>query len=116
MIFLARPRKRKRVCCVPKNKFYGPLNVTIERDQIIKITVEEYEVIRLIDLHSLSQEECATRMNVARTTIQRLYDEARHKLADSFINQKVLQIEGGNFVECHGENIECCGKECMKHQ
>ena len=63
------------------------------------MTVEEYEVIRLIDMEGLMQEECAKRMNVARTTVQRIYAEAR-KIAESLVLGKILKIEGGNYELC----------------
>lgn len=111
---MARPRKRRRVCCVPSEVLYGPINQDIDCNSIIILTVEEYEVIRLMDLLKLTQEECSQRMNVSRTSIQRLYDEARFKLADSFINKKAIKIEGGDYIVCNGENIDCCGKNCTK--
>ncbi len=111
---MARPRKCRRVCRVPEKTLYGPLETSIEKNNIILVTVEEYEVVRLIDLVGLTQEECATRMDVARTSIQRLYIDARRKMAESFINGKFLKIEGGNYTVCTGENINCCGNKCVK--
>lgn len=111
---MARPRKCRRICCVPEKKWYGPLNTPIEKDNVILISVEEYEVIRLIDSIGMTQEECATQMDVARTSIQRLYNDARKKMADSFVNGKLLKIEGGNYTECTGENLNCCGNKCIK--
>ncbi len=111
---MARPRKRRRVCCIPERKVFGPLGVPIDKDNIILVTVEEYEVIRLIDLVGLTQEECASRMNVARTSIQRLYFDVRKKMAEAFINGKILKIEGGNYTECTGNNANCCDPSCAK--
>ena len=97
---MARPRKLRRVCFLPKEDEYGPINSKIESDDIIIMSVDEYETIRLIDLEGMTQEECAYRMNVARTTVQRIYYEARKKLADSIVNGLVLKIEGGDFKLC----------------
>jgi len=85
-----------------------------DKNEIVKITVDEYEVIRLMDLIGLTQEACASQMKVARTTVQRLYSDARKKMAESFINGKTLKIEGGHYQECTGKNTECCNNPCFK--
>lgn len=94
---MARPRKWRKVCCIPENNLFGPLDVPIMEEDIITMTVDEYETIRLIDYEGLMQEECAQRMGVARTTIQRIYGDARQKIADSLVNDKAIKIEGGDF-------------------
>lgn len=43
--------------------------------------MEEYEALRLMDYLGLNQEEAAAQMGVARTTVQRIYAQARRKLA-----------------------------------
>ncbi|MGI6685891.1 MAG: DUF134 domain-containing protein [Bacillota bacterium] len=77
------------------------MNQTSDDNQIY-MQVEEYETIRLMDLEGLDQEQCAQRMNVARSTVQRIYNQARKKIADSLVNGKMLRIEGGNFLICDG--------------
>lgn len=108
---MARPRKRRRVCGVPVYKTFGPLNRSDRNEEDIKLTVEEYEVIRLIDLEGLEQEECAEVMGVGRSTVQRMYVAARKKIADSLVNGRVLKIEGGDYVICNincSKRISCC--------
>jgi len=77
--------------------------------------VDEYETLRLIDLEGLKQEECALRMNIARTTVQGIYNTARKKIAESLVNGKVLRIEGGNYEICDGRS-RCCEKRNCKKQ
>jgi len=112
---MPRPRKRRRVCSLPRCEVFGPLNGTIN-DEIVIISVDEYEVIRLIDLEGLEQEQCAERMGVARSTIQRIYTEARRKLAESIVNGKVLKIEGGDYELCKMNESSCCPCNRGRHR
>ena len=93
---MPRPRKQKRVFRMPERTLYGPLDGT-KKDTEINLLVEEYETIRLIDFENLNQEECAEDMNVARATVQRLYDTARTKIASSIITGATLRIGGGDY-------------------
>ncbi len=79
------------------------------------MTVDEYETIRLIDLEGFTQEECSKHMNIARSTVQGIYNEARKKIAEVLVNGKVLLIEGGEYQLCEGLGINC-GKGCHKHR
>ena len=108
---MARPIKWRKICCLPNCNRFGPLDEAAGRDRYITMTVDEYETIRLIDLEDFSQEECSKQMNIARTTVQRIYNEARKKLADAIVNGKVLQIEGGVYDLC-GDTEKACGKGC----
>jgi len=94
---MPRPRKWKKVFCLPANTLYGPLDKTNSDKDVFVMSIEEYETIRLIDLENMTQEECALIMNVARGTIQRLYDSARNKIAKSLISGNILKIDGGDY-------------------
>lgn len=107
---MPRPTKWRKVCYMPRNTVFGPINKNQAMETIIMM-VDEYETIRLIDLEGLTQEECAERMNVARTTVQRIYTIARNKLAKSLVNGNVLKIEGGEYKLCtEEERRNGCGR------
>jgi len=113
---MPRPRKWRKVCSLPKRNRFGPLGMADNAETAIHMTVDEYETIRLIDLEGFTQEECAGSMNVARTTVQGIYDEARKKLADSLVNGKVLWIEGGEYRLCDGLGLACNGRGCHRRR
>jgi len=62
------------------------------------MAVDEFEVLRLLDGEGLTQEACATRMAIARTTVTAIYDAARRKIADVLVHGKRLLIAGGCFA------------------
>lgn len=121
---MARPRKRRNVCVLPEVNKFGPMDMGAKhKEDIIVMSVEEYETIRLIDLERLTQEECAKSMGVARSTVQRIYDESRKKLADALINGKLLKIKGGDYKLCDKDDGEkmcrklgCCRKRALEDQ
>jgi len=101
---------------LPENRLFGPIRSGCVEGDFILMSVEEYETIRLIDLEGLTQEECAESMAVARTTVQRIYNDARRKLADSLVNGSVIRIEGGNYRLCETEPWNKCGHgRCHRH-
>jgi len=111
---MPRPRKWRRVCCLPDSSRFGPLDSPADAADTVTMTVDEYEAIRLIDFESFTQEECAGRMNVARTTVQGIYDSARKKLAEALVDGKVLWIEGGEYRLCDESQKSCGGHRCRK--
>lgn len=78
------------------------------------LALDEYEAIRLIDWEGLSQEQCSERMQVARTTAQKIYESARFKLSQALVEGLPLRIEGGAYRLCDGR--EACSQGCFKRE
>ncbi len=51
---------------------------------------DELEALRLSDFEGLYQQEAADMMNISRTTFSRVITEARKKVVDALLHQKVL--------------------------
>ncbi len=111
---MPRPRKGRKVCRLPNVSRFGPLDSPAGFGDAVGMTVDEYEAMRLIDLEGLTQEECAGRMDIARTTVQGIYNEARKKLAAALVGGKVLLIEGGEYRLCDGLGTGC--GSCWRHR
>ena len=121
--YMPRPKKWRKVCCLPANDSFGPLpgcgqasGNAGEAGQSVTMTVDEYEAVRLIDLEGMNQEACAEKMRIARTTVQSIYAEARKKLADSLVNGKLLRIEGGDYELCDGHSTRCGMGVCRRRR
>ena len=82
---MPRPVKCRKVCHFPNVLEFLPADDTEKKTPIV-LTVDEYETIRLLDKKGYSQEQCAASMQVARTTVQRIYEIARKKIADALID------------------------------
>ena len=112
---MPRPTKPRRICQIPSTVIFKPCHKGEVVEDIVVMTLDEYETIRLMDELGFTQEECAMQMDVARTTVQSIYESARKKIACCLVNSKTLLIEGGTYDICTHSQI-CCGKNCKKQQ
>ena len=112
---MPRPKKCRRVCDYPQTLTFLPEDHK-NREQVVILTVDEYETIRLIDKEGLSQEQCCDFMQVARTTIQQIYASARKKLADALVEGLPLRIEGGDFALCSGNSAAYGCRNCYQQK
>lgn len=110
---MPRPQKCRRVCSEPQFLCFSPSGVEQPEENVL--SVDEYEVIRLVDYEKKSHEQCAALMNVSRTTVTDIYERARHKIAECIVLGKQLSISGGNYQICTGQKT-CCGMPCRKEK
>ena len=98
---MPRPVRCRRIGQLPVFRSFSPDDA--EADESVRMTVDEFEALRLLDGEGLTQEACASRMNIARTTVTAIYDSARKKVADALVHGKRLLITGGC---CEYEPVE----------
>ena len=103
---MPRSAKCRRVCQMPAHCRFSPEQPA--HGEAVELTVEEYEAVRLMDYLGLNQEEAAAQMGVARTTVQRIYAQARQKLAVFLVEGRPLQIGGGSYALCPQESCRGC--------
>ena len=94
---MPRTPKCRRICSFPDYYSFIPEDVEKDIIETIELSLDEFETIRLLDYEGLNQEECASRMGVARTTVTAMYENARKKLITAVVEGKRLSIEGGNI-------------------
>lgn len=94
---MVRPIKGRRVGFVPEVTYFKPTGIPMHVLEVVSLSVEELEAIRLKDQEALQQEECARIMGISRPTFHRVLGSARGKIADALITGKAIRIEGGNF-------------------
>ena len=98
---MPRPPRCRRICSAPRVERFCPCDVA--ESTPILLTLDEYEVIRLVDLEEKTHEQCATQMDISRSTVQEIYENARRKLAACLVYGKPLHITGGNIRICSGQ-------------
>ena len=100
-IVMPRPFRCRRIEKLPVFRSFSPDDITAAES--VRMTVDEFEALRLLDDEGLTQEGCAARMSIARTTVTAIYDSARKKVADALVHGKRLLITGGH---CEFEPVE----------
>ncbi len=104
---MSRPPKPRIICEMPDYAVFGPKGEKMNKLAKIEMCIDEWETIKMIDYMGYTQEEAAEHMKVARTTVQRIYNLARQKVAEMLVEGKAIIIEGGEIVLCD-ENCEEC--------
>ncbi|MGB5822808.1 MAG: DUF134 domain-containing protein [Proteocatella sp.] len=111
---MARNPKCRKVCQMPSCCRFNSLSDSSSdiENEVVIMSVEEYETIRLIDYTGLTQEECASQMHISRTTVQRIYNDARNKLSIFLVEGTRLNISGGSYElcskgSCHKDSRPC---------
>ena len=107
---MPRPPRCRRICGKPQIDTFCP-NGGGSGTPIL-LTLDEYEVIRLVDLEQRTHEQCAAQMDISRSTVQEIYESARQKIAVCLVHGKPLRITGGNYRICGGEEHPHCGRSC----
>lgn len=111
---MARPQRCRKICNRPAFTAFSPSEKT-QAEPII-LTLDEFEVIRLVDLEKQTHEQCAKQMEVSRSTVTEIYESARQKIADSLVNGRCLTIHGGNYRLCDGSSAWCHKKHCERQK
>ena len=60
--------------------------------EIIEMTTEEVEALRLKNIKDLSQTECAKQMKTSASTFQRILSSAYEKMTKALIDGRAIRI------------------------
>lgn len=121
---MSRHKKDRIVSNPPLFKEFGPSVSSNNQMDVVHMSIDEYEAIRLADFLGLNHEEAAVEMEISRSTFSRLVEKARIKLSKMLILGSKLSIEGGsihfkqNIIKCNncthifniniGSNLDIC--------
>ena len=106
---MARPKLRRCVRQLPRYERYMPADES-EAD-IVVLSLDEAEALRLADLERLYHAEAAEKMGVSRQTFGRIVSSARFKTAQALIHGRGMVIEEGEAVMSMKRKFECTSCE-----
>jgi len=90
---MPRPRLRRRVDFNPEVRYFKPQGVPMRQLEIIELSAEEVEALRLKNIMDLNQTDCAKQMHTSQSTLQRILDSAYKKLSRAINEGKAIQIK-----------------------
>ncbi len=89
---MPRPRLCRRVKFNPNVSYFKPQGVPMRFLEVVELTLEEAEALRLKNMKELNQIECAEKMNTSQSTFQRILTSAYKKITEALIQGKAIKI------------------------
>jgi len=89
---MVRPRLCRRIRFNPNVTYFKPQGVPMRHLEIIELTTEEAEALRLRNIKDLEQKEAAKKMNTSQSTFQRILSSAYKKVTEALIEGKAIKI------------------------
>ena len=89
---MTRPRLYRRVKFNPDITYFKPQGVPMRHIELVELTVEEIEALRLKNIENLNQLECAKKMKTSQSTFQRILSSAYKKISEAIIKGKAIKI------------------------
>ena len=102
---MARPKRCRRICSEPEYAVFSP-DAKVDAS-ILRLSLDEYEALRLVDYEKQTHEQAAQQMDISRTTVTEIYESARYKMACALVEGRRLVIDGGNYRLCQEEHPGC---------
>lgn len=89
---MPRPRLRRRIRFNPNVTFFKPQGVPMRTLELVDLSSEEMEALRLKNMEKLDQNECAKTMNTSQSTFQRILSSAYEKISRALVEGKAIRI------------------------
>src|SRR5688500_8718516 len=89
---MTRPRKCCRIWFCPEYDCFTPEGKPESDIEVIEVTPEEAEALRLKNIKNLDQTEAAEKMGISQSTFQRILASAYKKVSEALIYGKAIKI------------------------
>ena len=82
---MPRPKLCRKIKFYPSITYFKPRGVPMRLLEVIELTAEEVESLRLKNVKELNQVECAKLMKTSQSTFQRILCSAYKKISQALI-------------------------------
>jgi predicted DNA-binding protein (UPF0251 family) len=89
---MPRPRLCRRINFNPKATYFKPQGVPMRFLEVVELSTEELEALRLKNIEGLGQIECAKMMRTSQSTLQRILSSAYKKITKALVDGKAIKI------------------------
>jgi len=89
---MPRPKLCRRIRFNPNVRYFKPQGISMRQLEVIELTNEEIEALRLKNIKDLDQTECAKLMKTSQSTFQRILSSAYKKISKALIQGKAIKI------------------------
>jgi uncharacterized protein len=95
---MSRPPTEKKIGCHPGRRVFRPAGIPLKKSEIIQVSLDEFEAIRLADVEGMRHEDAAEKMGTSRPTLNRILNSARKKVGTALTESRPIVVEGGNVM------------------
>ncbi len=89
---LGRPRLCRRIRFDPRCNYFKPAGLRLQELDIVELTKEEVEALRLKNLKNYDQVKCAREMKTSQSTLQRILTGAYKKISQALVEGRAIKI------------------------
>jgi predicted DNA-binding protein (UPF0251 family) len=114
---MSRPRIFRKISKEPEIRCFKPEKENNDSLEPVKISLDEFEAIRLRDYHNIQQIRSAEIMEISQPTFHRILSSARKKISKALIEGNTIIIGGDDHIT-DKKRYKCniCGFEWLSSE
>jgi len=90
---MPRPRLCRKIRFRARARYFKPQGIPMRNLEVIVLTKEEAEALRLKNVKNLDQNQAAKEMHTSQSTFQRILSSAYKKISEAITKGRAIRIE-----------------------